>query len=250
MPPVMGAAAFVMAEFLGVPYLSVCKAAIIPAILYYFAIFAVVHFYALKIGIQGLPKEEIPSVQRDLPQAVDVHRSTAAAHLCHGRRLLSACSRSLLARCDPGDELAHERKQDDAFQDPGRPCGDRRRIRHGICSVRHCGDRHRGGAAHRNGHQDHHPCGQPVGRLDGVCAAGDHDGVSSLRDGAPHGGLLRPSRLHGRSFLVKLGATPMAAHMFIYYFGMLCMVTPPVAFASYAGAAIAKADPMKTGWTA
>ena len=62
MPPVMGAAAFVMAEFLGVPYISVCKAAIIPAILYYFAIFAVVHFYALKIGIQGLPDEEIPRI--------------------------------------------------------------------------------------------------------------------------------------------------------------------------------------------
>jgi TRAP transporter 4TM/12TM fusion protein len=50
--------------------------------------------------------------------------------------------------------------------------------------------------------------------------------------------------------LIALGATPMAAHLFIYYFGMLCMVTPPVAFASYAGAAIAKADPMKTGWYA
>jgi TRAP-type uncharacterized transport system fused permease subunit len=50
--------------------------------------------------------------------------------------------------------------------------------------------------------------------------------------------------------LVNLGATPIAAHLFIYYFGMLCMVTPPVAFASYAGAAIAKADPMRTGWSA
>jgi TRAP-type uncharacterized transport system fused permease subunit len=42
----------------------------------------------------------------------------------------------------------------------------------------------------------------------------------------------------------------MAAHLYIFYFGMLCMVTPPVSFAAYAGAAIAKADPMKTGWTA
>src|SRR3972149_4752140 len=53
-----------------------------------------------------------------------------------------------------------------------------------------------------------------------------------------------------RPSLIQLGAPPMAAHLFIYYFGMLCMVTPPVAFASYAGAAIAKADPMKTGFTA
>jgi TRAP-type uncharacterized transport system fused permease subunit len=50
--------------------------------------------------------------------------------------------------------------------------------------------------------------------------------------------------------LVKMGALPMAAHLFIFYFGMLCMVTPPVGFAFYAGAAIANADPMKTGWMA
>jgi TRAP-type uncharacterized transport system fused permease subunit len=47
-----------------------------------------------------------------------------------------------------------------------------------------------------------------------------------------------------------MGVPPLAAHLYIFYFGMLCMVTPPVAFASYAGAAIAKADPMKTGFTA
>jgi TRAP-type uncharacterized transport system fused permease subunit len=50
--------------------------------------------------------------------------------------------------------------------------------------------------------------------------------------------------------LIDLGVTPLAAHLYIFYFGMLCMVTPPVSFAAYAGAAIAKAEPMKTGWTA
>jgi TRAP-type uncharacterized transport system fused permease subunit len=50
--------------------------------------------------------------------------------------------------------------------------------------------------------------------------------------------------------LVNLGVLPLAAHLFIFYFGMLCMVTPPVSFAAYAGAAIARAEPMKTGWTA
>jgi TRAP-type uncharacterized transport system fused permease subunit len=50
--------------------------------------------------------------------------------------------------------------------------------------------------------------------------------------------------------LVDLGVPPLAAHLFIFYFGMLCMVTPPVSFAAYAGAAIANADPMKTGWSA
>ena len=50
--------------------------------------------------------------------------------------------------------------------------------------------------------------------------------------------------------LINLGVTPLAAHLYIFYFGMLCMVTPPVSFAAYAGAALANADPMKTGWTA
>jgi TRAP-type uncharacterized transport system fused permease subunit len=49
MPPVMGAAAFVMADYLNVPYLAVAKAAILPAIVYYIALFAIVHFYSLKI---------------------------------------------------------------------------------------------------------------------------------------------------------------------------------------------------------
>jgi TRAP-type uncharacterized transport system fused permease subunit len=50
--------------------------------------------------------------------------------------------------------------------------------------------------------------------------------------------------------LIKMGVPPMAAHMFIFYFGMLSMVTPPVAMAAYAGAALAKSEPMKTGFLA
>jgi len=60
MPPIMGAAAFVMAEFLRVPYLEVAKAAVIPAIIYFAAIFASVHFEAVRTGLKGLPAEQIP----------------------------------------------------------------------------------------------------------------------------------------------------------------------------------------------
>ena len=62
MPPIMGAAAFVMAEFLGVSYLTVAKYAILPAVLYYVAVFMAVHFEAKRIGLKGLPKEELPSM--------------------------------------------------------------------------------------------------------------------------------------------------------------------------------------------
>jgi TRAP transporter 4TM/12TM fusion protein len=60
MPPIMGAAAFIMAEILGIPYLDVVRAAVLPAIISYFALFYVVHIEALKLGIKALPREELP----------------------------------------------------------------------------------------------------------------------------------------------------------------------------------------------
>lgn len=63
MPPVMGAAAFIMASFLGIPYRQVMIAALIPAILYYFYVFMSVHARAVKLGLRGLPDEMIPSVK-------------------------------------------------------------------------------------------------------------------------------------------------------------------------------------------
>ncbi|HSB80332.1 MAG TPA: TRAP transporter permease [Candidatus Methylomirabilis sp.] len=63
MPPVMGAAAFVMAEFLGVPYITIAKHAAIPALLYYLALFFAIHFEAQRTGLRGLPREELPSIR-------------------------------------------------------------------------------------------------------------------------------------------------------------------------------------------
>ena len=63
MPPVMGAASFVMAEFLGVPYWHVMVAAVIPALFYYGALFAAIHFNASRAGLRGLPREELPRLR-------------------------------------------------------------------------------------------------------------------------------------------------------------------------------------------
>ena len=62
MPPIMGAAAFIMAEFLGISYLSVTVYALLPALLYYFALFMTVHFEAKRIGMKGLPKADLPRI--------------------------------------------------------------------------------------------------------------------------------------------------------------------------------------------
>ena len=62
MPPVMGAAAFIMADFTGFPYISIVKAAIIPAVLYYIAVGTMVHLEACKLGLKGMPRESLPKV--------------------------------------------------------------------------------------------------------------------------------------------------------------------------------------------
>jgi TRAP transporter 4TM/12TM fusion protein len=66
MPPIMGAAAFVMAEFMGVPYITVATYALIPAILYFTAVLFAVHFEARRVGMKGLPRSELPSLSRTL----------------------------------------------------------------------------------------------------------------------------------------------------------------------------------------
>ena len=62
MPPVMGAAAFIMADYLGIPYAKVAKAAVLPAVLYYVSLYAIIHFYALRSGLKGLPREQLPKL--------------------------------------------------------------------------------------------------------------------------------------------------------------------------------------------
>jgi TRAP-type uncharacterized transport system, fused permease components len=64
MPPVMGAAAFIMAEFTGIAYSKIIIAAAIPAILYYFAVGTMVHLEASKLGLKGLPREMLPSIRQ------------------------------------------------------------------------------------------------------------------------------------------------------------------------------------------
>ena len=66
MPPVMGAAAFVMAEFTGIPYITICLHAMIPALLYYFTLFMSIHFEAGRMGLKGIPREELPRLREVL----------------------------------------------------------------------------------------------------------------------------------------------------------------------------------------
>ena len=250
MPPVMGAAAFIMAEYLGVPYLTVCKAALIPAILYYLAIYAVVHFYSLKIGLQGLPEHEIPSVKKVFRDKwmFTVPLVVLIVILIYGYSPRVAVLYSLLATVVMSFFRKESRMVPSKLVEALAKTGYNSVMVACACAT----------------------AGIVIGV---VLLTGMGAKITSLVVTVSAGSLaialpitMLASLLFGMGLptvvcyvllaatvapsLVDMGVTPMAAHLFIFYFGMLCMVTPPVALAAYAGAAIGNADPMKTGWTA
>jgi len=250
MPPVMGAAAFIMAEFLGVPYISVCKAALIPAILYYVAVFSIVHFYSLKIGIQGLPESEISAIKEILYKKwiffVPLFVLIYMLIIGYSPRIavLYALVATVVMAAFKKETRMGPSKILQALADSGTNS-----VMVANAAI---------------------TAGVVIGV---VLLTGMGNKVTALVVSLSAGSLfialpivMLASLLFGMGLptvvcyvllaatvapsLVDLGVPPLAAHLFIFYFGMLCMVTPPVSFASYAGAAIAKADPMKTGWTA
>lgn len=86
MPPIMGASAFIMATFLGIPYAKIAIAAIIPALLYYLAVFTQVDLEAKELGLKGIEKEKIPP---HLPSFFQTARSRICRILCNGFHLFS-----------------------------------------------------------------------------------------------------------------------------------------------------------------
>jgi TRAP transporter 4TM/12TM fusion protein len=250
MPPVMGAAAFIMAEYLGVPYIEVCKAAVIPAVLYFLAIYSVVHFYSLKIGIKGLSESEIPSVKLVLRDKwmFTVPLIVLIGILVYGYSPRVAVLFSLLATVVMSFFRKESRMMPSKIFDAMAKTAYNCVMVVGACAT----------------------AGIVIGV---VLLTGMGGKITALVITISAGSLLfalpivmLASILFGMGLptvvcyvllaatvapsLIDLGVTPLAAHLYIFYFGMLCMVTPPVSFAAYAGAAIAKSDPMKTGWTA
>jgi TRAP transporter 4TM/12TM fusion protein len=250
MPPVMGAAAFVMAEFLGVSYISICKAALIPATLYFLAIFSIVHFYSLKIGIQGMPQSEVPAIGKVLYEKwlFIVPLAILILTLIAGYSPRIAVLYSLLATVVVTIFKKETRFTPSKFLQALADSADNSVMIACACAT----------------------AGIVIGI---VLLTGMGAKITALVIDVSAGSLLialpvimLASLLFGMGLptvvcyvllaatvapsLVNLGVLPLAAHLFIFYFGMLCMVTPPVSFAAYAGAAIARAEPMKTGWTA
>jgi TRAP transporter 4TM/12TM fusion protein len=252
MPPIMGAAAFVMAEFLAVPYFQVVVWAIIPAILYYVAVFFAVHFEAKRVGLLGLPRSEIPRlrvVMRErghlfTPLVVILAGLIAgySAPYCALAGTLSCIPVAMLrknTRAGIGWHTVWEALQDGAKNSVAvaLACA---------CAGIIIGVIFLTGAAVDftalvvRLAQDYLLLALILTMLAGIVLG---MGMPTTPAYIVMVSLLVPA-------LIKLGAAVPAAHMFAFYFAILSAITPPVALAVYAAAGLAKANLWESGWAA
>jgi TRAP transporter 4TM/12TM fusion protein len=251
MPPVMGAAAFLIAEYLQIPYAQVALAAFMPAVLYYVALFIQVDLLAARNGIRGLPRSEVPKLLPVLkrsasfvgPLAVLVVWMFVLNRRPEEAGLLAALAALIIGFLTPSVTLGR-RELIKILMNAGRGMLEIAAIT-GLAGV-------------------------VIGVLQ-LTGLGFTLTLTLLNIGQSNVLLLLVltaivSIILGMGMpttavyvllavlvapgLTKLGILPIAAHLFIFYFGMLSMITPPVCMASYAAASIGKTDPVKTGWEA
>jgi TRAP transporter 4TM/12TM fusion protein len=251
MPPVMGAAAFLIAEYLAIPYAQVALAAFVPALLYYIALFIQVDLLAARNGIYGLPPAELPRLLPVLRRSAGfvVPLTVLIIWMFFLNRrpeeagLLAVASALLVGFLTPGVRLG-PRQLLNILINTGRGMLEIAAIT-GLAGV-------------------------VIGVLQ-LTGLGFTLTLTLLNVGQNSAILLLiltaiVSIILGMGMpttavyvllavlvapgLSKLGILPIAAHLFIFYFGMLSMITPPVCLASYAAASIGKTDPVKTGWEA
>ncbi len=250
MPPIMGAAAFIMAEFLNMPYLEIAKAAAIPACLYFFGVFMEVHFEAKRSKLRGMDRAELPRFALVMKERGHLLVPLVAiiVFLGWGFTPLYAALVGLVI-CVLAAQIRKSTRMD-------------------VMDVLHAF------AAGARGAIGVAVACATAGIIIGVVtltglglkmanglvdlAAGNllltlfFTMITSLilGMGAPTTANYIITSTIAAPALILMKVEPLAAHMFVFYFGIIADLTPPVALAAYAGAGIAKADPMKTGWIA
>ena len=252
MPPIMGAAAFVMAEFLAVSYLQVTMWAAIPALLYYVAVFFAVHFESKRVGLLGLPRSEIPRfvvVMRErghlfLPILVVLGGliagysaplfALAGTLSCVPVALLRKSTRRNINLLTIWHALEDGAKNSIAVALACACAG----IIIGVITM--TGAAINFTAVVLNLAKDMLPLALVLTMMAGIVLG---MGMPTTPAYIVMVSLLVPA-------IIKLGAIPPAAHMFAFYFAILSAITPPVALAVYAAAGIAKANLWESGWAA
>lgn len=249
MPPIMGAAAFLMAEMTEMPYSTIALAAIFPAILYFSGIFLMVHFEAKKLGLKGLPKESIPNFFKLLltkgylliPIAVLIISMsigyTASRAACLG--ILAAIIVSMFhkdTRLSPKSfvqSLENGAKNTVGVAAACAIAG----IVVGIVSLTGIGLKLADGLLTLSG------------GIDIIALFLTMIACLILGMGVPTtANYVIMATITAPIILKLIPETPvLAAHMFVFYFGIVADITPPVALAAYAGSAISGGNPIRTG---
>ena len=250
MPPIMGAAAFLMADFIGVPYSDVISKAVLPAILYFFGIFITVHLEAKRLKLTGIPKDQLPSFFKLIKKIyllipiIMLIVWVSGNYMTMQKAASLAIILSIIVGFINRDAKLNPRKILDALSSGGKSaitvgaaCGVA-----GIIS----------GAITMTGLAN-----ELINAIVGV--AGDKLIVALvltmlccivLGMGVPTTANYCIMAATTAPILIRMGVPIAAAHFFVFYFGIVADITPPVALAAYAGSAIAKSNPMKTAFTA
>ena len=246
MPPIMGAAAFLMADYVQEPYSQIALKAILPAVLYFAGIFIAVHLEAKKMGLRGLTKDELPQLKPLLKKVYLllplillvylVSTSTRSIAYAAAIAIVVAVLVSLLNkdnRLTPKRFLEALAAGGQGMITVAAACGIAGIIAGTITMT-----------------------GLANTLINGIVALADGKVVIALfltmlccivlGMGVPTTANYCIMAATCAPILVRMGVPVIAAHFFVFYFGIVADLTPPVALAAYAGAAIAGANPMKT----
>ncbi|MDY5482827.1 MAG: TRAP transporter permease [Clostridium sp.] len=257
MPPIMGAAAFIMTEYTGLPYSSIALAACIPALLYFTGIFTNVHFEALKHGLTGIPKEQRPVVMELLKRGwyMVLPIVVIVVLLVQGRSAMTAAIWGIAACLIVWIiEIIRETHRFDAVQffkmfiegletsarsaiSVAVTCGCAGVIV-GVVTMTGLGLKMANGIVALAGGSLYLTMIMTM-----LCSIVLGMGVPTTANYIIQATISAPA-------LIALGVPKIAAHLFVFYFGIVADITPPVALAAFAGSGIAGSDPMKTGFNA
>lgn len=251
MPPVMGAVIFIMCEFLGLPYWSVCIAAMLPAMLYFLAVFLMVDAEAVLTGLKGLPREDLPSFWKTmrggwlffLPLFLLIFFLGVARYTPERAAIYALVSIFIVSMFKKEARLGFG-KVFEALKEGARAmltvsitCAAAGLIL-GSLAMTGLGVRLSGLLVEVSG-------GNLLFLL--IMAAGASfimgTGITVTACYIMLAILVAPA-------LIELGVLPLAAHFFVLYWGLVSFITPPVAIAVFAASAIADSDPLRTGFTA
>ncbi len=250
MPPIMGAAAFLMADFVGVPYSNIIVRAILPAVMYFVGIFISVHLEAKKLNLHGIPKENLPKLSKLMKKIylllplVMLVIWVSTNMMTMQRAASFAIVLAIIVSLFDKENRITPAKILDALASGGQgaitvaaACGVAGIISGSITMTGLANELINAIVTVANGRLI------IALILTMLCCIVLGMGVPTTANYCIMAATCAP-------ILIRMGVPALAAHFFVFYFGIVADITPPVALAAYAGSAIAKSNPMNTAFNA